>query len=97
MIADLLRHWCRWRHRGARLRPAYVGGLRCSLCGAGFADTVDAGVIELITVKLTRFQIEEAEGKRAAFVPTVFRVIRGGKTVRLGRYRATGEPVEIAR
>jgi hypothetical protein len=93
MLSDLHRLFCELWHRGQYVRPAIVGGYRCSACGAGFRDLVEAGAYEAMWVTLPRPGIVPAEP--AAFEASAWRVVRNGRTWRVGRYRH-GEPVELA-
>ena len=56
MISELLRLWCRLVHDKDLLRPHLVGygSLICIRCGSTFADRVDAGLIEDMSVAVPR-------------------------------------------
>jgi hypothetical protein len=93
VIAELLRVWCRLFHSRDHLRPHLVGrgSLVCIRCGCTFADRVDAGLIEFMSVSVPRPGMEEPDEQ---FRPLTYRVLQGGRTVKVVRFRPGGMPVE---
>lgn len=71
--------YCRLMHGGEYLKRSIVGGgaLRCEVCGAGFIDLADAGLLDNPQVYVPRPGTEEPA---AEFVTTQLTVRQGGKT-----------------